>query len=101
MAREKVKKEASSKKMSYEELAQVSQELNAQNNYLKQQLNMAHQKLAELSNLAMFKRLDYLFEIVKISDKFPKEFVEECSAEIVETMSIVASPEEGIENKEE
>ena len=81
------KPQAGQQKMTYEQLLKVAQDLNTQNNYLKQQAGTMQQKIAELSNFAMFKRLDYLFEVVKNDSKFPKEFVDACINEIVETMT--------------
>lgn len=84
MAKE-VKQE--SQEMTREQLLEAAQNLSTQNDYMKRQLEGMHQKLVELSNFAMFKRLDYLFEVVKNDNKFPRKFTEACVNEIVETMT--------------
>lgn len=81
------KQPAAGQKMTYEQLLKVAQDLSTQNNYLKQQAQAMQQKIAELSNFAMFKRLDYCFEVVKNADKFPEDFVKACTNEIMETMT--------------
>ena len=81
------------KKMTYQELLKAASDLNAQNNYYKEQTKAMQQKIVELSNFAMFKRLDYLFEVIKNENGFPMEFVEACRHEIIETMTLSAEPE--------
>lgn len=83
----KEEKVAGQKKLTYEELLKAAQDLSAQNSYFKQQAQSMQQKIVELSNFAMFKRLDYLFEVIKNEEKFPAEFVGACRHEIVETMT--------------
>lgn len=63
-------------KLSYEELENV-----ANNLYTRLQQ-------AEMSN--MFKRLDYLFKVVKYSSAFTPAFVESCVAEIEGVLTIPA-----------
>lgn len=86
MAKEEVKK-GEEPKMSYEQLMKAAQDLNAQNNYLKNQVTTLQKNVVELSDFTMFKRLDYLFEVVKNADKFPADFVANCTKEIMETMT--------------
>lgn len=65
-------------KMSYEELERVANDL-----YIRLQN-------ADMSN--MFKRLDYLFKVVKYRDSFNLTFVEQCVKEI-EMMITIPSEE--------
>ena len=67
-------------KLSYEELENVANNL------------YARLQQAEMSN--MFKRLDYLFKVVKYSGTFTPAFVESCVAEIEEVLTIPAVPAE-------
>jgi hypothetical protein len=61
-------------KMSYEELERVANDL-----YIRLQN-------ADMSN--MFKRLDYLFRVIKFKDSFTPTFVESCVKEIEMMMTI-------------
>ena len=69
------------KKLSYEELEKAANELLMQN----QQLYTELQK-ANMSNV--FKRLDYLFKVVEFNTVFDTEFVNNCTAEIKDMMTI-------------
>ena len=76
------------KELSYDELKNVAGQLSQQN----QQLNMMLQQ-ANMTN--MFKRLDYLFEVLKYANTFnDDEFVGKCVAEIKEALTIVPSEED-------
>lgn len=77
-----------------EELMGYVQQLQNQNQALITKLN-------EVNNFTMFKRCDYLFEIVKQSEKFPSDFVEKCVKEIVSFITIPEQPEQQPENTEE
>lgn len=69
------------KKLSYEELEKVAQELHAK----------CSQLYAELQRMSVdntFKRLDYLFKVVKYEDMFPGGFTKKCIEEIVDVMTI-------------
>lgn len=81
------KEEAKGKKLSYEELEKYAQDVTAKANYFQSQAQAMMKKIEELSNFAMFKRLDYLFDVVKNDDKFPKEFVDASREEIIVTMT--------------
>lgn len=76
----------------YEELA---------NNFiaLRQEYFKMHKTLSEYERSNYFTQLGILIEIVKASDKFPKEFVDRCVNEIINMMT----PEENAneESKEE
>lgn len=65
-------------KLSYEELERVANDL-----YIRLQN-------ADMSN--MFKRLDYLFKVIKYRDSFTPTFVEQCVKEI-EMMVTIPSEE--------
>ena len=97
MAKEEVK--VGQKQMTYEELLKAAQDLNTQNSYLKQQAQQMVQKIQELSDFAMFKRLDYLFKVVELRDKFPAEFVQSCADEIVAIMTPPAEQPAGENNE--
>ena len=69
------------RELSYEEMKNVAAQLQHQN----EQMRNAIMKL-DYTNT--FKRLDYLFKVVENSIQFPDDFVNECVAEIVNTITI-------------
>lgn len=69
------------KKATYEEL----------NNYCVQLYNQNKQlveKLQQLNMANLFKRLDYLFLVIQNKETFDKEFLDSCTNEIKEALSI-------------
>ena len=81
------------RKLSYEELnsacAEMSQQIQQQNKYIQQM----YAKMQQMEGALQMKRLDYLFEVVKLSMGegkygFKAEFVESCIAEIEESLTI-------------
>ena len=66
-------------KISYEELVNVANQLQVQNRKMQQQL---YQLMEEHSVI----RMNFLFEIVKNSNMFQKDTVEECVKEIEESL---------------
>lgn len=52
------------------------------------------QRVQELNNFAMFKRCDYLFEVMKNANVFPEDFVRKCAEEIVVFLTIPERPEQ-------
>lgn len=64
-------------KMSYEELERVANEL--------------YVRLQQSDMTNMFKRLDYLFKVIKLKESFTPTFVERCVKEVEMMMTI---PEE-------
>lgn len=89
------------KKLNYEELENVchqlsaqAQQLNAQNQQLRMALNEAN-----LSNL--YKRLDYLFEVINRDNPYlTVEFKNQCAKEI-ETLMATSEQSEESDTKEE
>lgn len=80
------------KQLSYEDLKNIAGQL--------QQQNMQMRKaLSELNYENMFKRLDYLFEIVKVPHMFSDEFVSKCTEEIQNMLTIPEKDKE--DNSEE
>lgn len=69
------------KKLSYEELNNVCHQLSNQSREL-------YQKLQEANQFNMFKRLDYLFAVVKFYERFSAEFATKCIEEIEQIMTI-------------
>lgn len=83
------------KKLSYEELENVCHQLSAQ----AQQLNAQNQQLramvteANLSNL--YKRLDYLFEVINKDNPYlSTDFKKKCAIEIETLMATPEAPED-------
>lgn len=52
------------------------------------------QRLQEVNNFTMFKRCDYLFEVVKNVNVFPRDFVRKCTEEIVAFLTIPERPKQ-------
>lgn len=76
-------------KLSYEELNNICMELHQQNQYLQKELQRAN-----MSN--MFKRLDYLFQVLKCESVIKDaDFINECVSEIKEAMRVPDTPGEG------
>ncbi len=79
------------KQLSYEDLKNIAGQL--------QQQNMQMRKaLSELNYENMFKRLDYLFEVIKVPHMFNDEFVSKCAEEI---QSMLTIPEKDKEDNSE
>lgn len=86
---EKKTENKETKKLSYEQLEQVA-------NQLSEQTRKLYSKLQKSNMENVFKRLDYLFKVVENKDVFSKEFLDNCIKEIEEIITI---PEEK-DNKE-
>lgn len=90
---------SASKKLSYEELENVGHQLSAQ----AQQLSMQNQQLrvalneANLTNL--YKRLDYLFEVINRDNSYLSiNFKKQCASEIE---TLMATPEQSEDTPED
>ena len=89
-------------KLSYEKLnqacAEMSQQIQQQNKYIQQ----LHNKMQEMNFMLQNKRMEYLFKVVEIANRnnvsecvcFAKDFVENCIAEIQESLTIPEEEEE-------
>lgn len=80
------------KKMSYEQLEEIATQLSEQ----VQRLSAA---LQESNKTNIFKRLDYLFEVLSHKDSFGIEFLANCSKEIEDIMTIPEAEEKNEEGK--
>lgn len=69
------------KKLSYEELEQIAIELRKQCSQMYTELQMANMANA-------FKRLEFLFKVVKYEDMFPTDFARSCVKEIMDIMTV-------------
>ena len=67
------------------------EQLEAENNQIKQQAEAMYRQMQQMNMANVFKRLDYLFSVIKERTAFPQEFVEKCTNEIVNLLTI---PEE-------
>lgn len=79
------------RKFTYEQLEQIATNLSSQ----VQQLSV---KLQESNMFNMFKRLDYCFKVLEVSqnqktDLLKEEFVKKCANEIQELMTVPEEPE--------
>lgn len=85
-------KEAAEQKLTYEQLNEACSQLYQQNQNLVKQLRQSN-----LTN--MFKRLDYLFEVLKYESVFKDpDFINSCVDEIKESLTI---PEENKAKEED
>lgn len=85
------------KKLSYEELNTTAAQLSAQVQQLAYQNSQLRMQMEHIVN-DVFKRLDYLFNVVKYKECFDETFVTNCIAEIVDIMT---PQKEELENKSE
>jgi len=78
-------------KLTYEQLnqacAEMSQQLQNQNAYIQKM----HQQMQEMNFALQTKRMDYLFKVVELKDRFSSDFVIMCTDEIEQSLTI---PEE-------
>ena len=103
-----VKQPTDLKKLSYEQLENACQQLSVQNQQLLQQRNqlVAALRQANLGNL--YKRLDYLFNIIEKDNQYlSTEFKQQCASEIETLMAtpenelVGDNPEAPVEEKKE
>lgn len=81
------KSENKQQKLTYEQLNDACNQLWQQNKQL-----VARNR--ELETFAMNKRLDYLFQVLGLSNQFSSDFVVNCSSEIEQAMTIPQDIEE-------
>ena len=95
-------------KLSYEEpnqaCAEMSQQIQQQNKYIQQ----LHKQMQEMHFMLQNKRMDYLFKVVELHNNgrlnicnFETEFVQNCIAEIQESLTIPEQEEEKEETPKE
>lgn len=82
------------KQLSYDQLKEIANQLHNQNQQL---INRVRELEITLNQV----RLEYLFAVVKDSEKFPSDFVEMCVKDIVRALSPVENTEEDNSKKEE
>lgn len=75
-------------KLTYEQLNEACSQLYQQNQNLLKQLQQANM-------VNMFKRLDYLFQVLKYNTLFEEGFVSNCINEIQDAMTIQQEEKEG------
>ena len=68
------------KKLSYEQLEEVA-------NNLHKQCNALYEELQKANMVNLFKRLDYLFKVVENATAFDSEFVSTCVEEVKTLMT--------------
>lgn len=69
------------KKLSYEELEKVAAQMGEQSRQL-------YSRVQQLENVAFFKRVEYLFMVLKYASAFSDEFVQKCATEIQNTLTV-------------
>lgn len=77
--------DAEKKKLTYEQLEQVA-------NQLAQRLRQTEERLHEASNQNGFRVLDYLFAVVHDDNKFSSEFAKRCADEIEKVITRMVTP---------
>lgn len=96
---EETKTPETQERIPYDKLLEIANGLQEQNKILQNQCQQMAKRIQELSEFAAFKRLDYLYKTVELSDKFSPEFVVTCTEEIESTITI--TPEEVKEKEKE
>lgn len=88
MAKEEIKEEG--QQMEYADLVKYAQQLAQKCDYYQKQVQLLNNRINEISNFSVFKRLDYLFEVVKnaIAFDIDQDFVVSCKREIINIMTI-------------
>lgn len=88
MAKEEIKEEG--QQMEYADLVKYAQQLAQKCDYYQKQVQLLNNRINEISNFSVFKRLDYLFEVVKNASAFDidQDFVVSCKREIIDIMTI-------------
>ena len=81
-------------KISYDKLKEIASQLHNQNQQLVSRVRELEFTLNQV-------RLEYLFAVVKHGDKFPQEFVEMCTKDIVRALSPIEKKEEPDSKEEE
>ena len=89
--KEKKEEKEEVKKLSYEQLQELANQLVQQNAQLRETFN-------RINNEVMFKRLDYLFEVLKYSEHFDMDFYKDCVNEIEKAISIKNSESDNNDN---
>lgn len=83
------------RKLSYEDMENLCHQLSAQAQQLSTQNQQLRAALGEANLTNLYKRLDYLFDIIyKDSDYLTREFKQKCAEEIERIMT---APEEEVE----
>lgn len=80
-------KQENTEKLSYEQLENIAHQLS-------NQVRQLHEKLQEMNNINLFKRLDYLFKVVENKQSFNSDFVISCTSEIEELITIPTNTDE-------
>lgn len=89
------------RRISYEELENVCHQLSEQSRQLNLQNQQLKEALTEANLTNLYKRLDYLFEIVNRDNQyFTKEFKQDCASEIEGLMARPEEPETETTNTE-
>lgn len=82
------------KKFTYEQLENIASQLH-------EQVRQLSAKLQEVEAFNIFKRLDYLFKVVENSKSFNKDFVDKCSKEIEDLITLPDTTSDIKENTNE
>lgn len=83
------------KELTREELLNILNQISEQDRKLVEENKKLRRMLEEIGNANFFKRLDYLFKVIKEeSPYFTEEFKHSCSKEIQESLFPVEEPEE-------
>lgn len=85
-----------------EDLQKVCDDLYTHNQQLEAYIKKMQQQMREMSGMLQYRRMDYLMDVVRISSQykndsdypcFAAEFIENCIAEIQETLTIPSQEE--------
>lgn len=94
-------KDESPRKLSYEDMENLCHQLSAQAQQLSAQNQQLRTALGEANLTNLYKRLDYLFDIIyKDSDYLSYEFKKKCAEEIERIMTAPEESEETEDNKD-
>ncbi len=91
------KKTTKKKELTFDELKLAAEQWYQEKEFYKKKCNELNVALQESNIAASLKRVEFLFEVVKNSEKFDKDFVKSCAEEIQQALT----PDNSFEKKEE
>lgn len=91
------KKTTKKKELTFDELKLAAEQWYQEKEFYKKKCNELNVALQESNIAASLKRVEFLFEVIKNSEKFDSSFVSNCAEEIQQALT----PQEDIPEKKE
>ena len=84
---EEKKKGNEKKELTFDELKTAAEQWYQEKEFYKKKCNELTTQLQSTNIATALKRVEFLFEVVKVADRFDKDFVATCVAEIQEALT--------------